>query len=153
MLLRNHYRCVSCGRVWSSLQASRCDDDCKGCGARGMSPFESTAVGDTNASRIALLNDAFRTTFSGGRVVMTSGVAGLPDMVKASALRKVAEFSEFTEDNDPYGERDFGAFELCNRRFFWKIDYYDERLEHGSDDPADPQKTTRVLTLMLASEY
>ena len=46
-----------------------------------------------------------------------------------------------------------GSFELCNRRFFWKIDCYDERGEYGSEDPADPQKTTRILTIMLASKY
>ena len=28
--------------------------------------------------------------------------------------------------------------------------YYDERGEFGSEDPADPQKTTRILTIMLA---
>ena len=32
-------------------------------------------------------------------------------------------------------------------------DYYDERCEFGSADPADPEKTTRVLTLMLAEDY
>src|SRR6266480_1510430 len=101
-----------------------------------------------NADRIRQLNDAFRRTFSGGRVLMTTGVAALPDMVKAAALQAVAAFGEFTEDNDPHGEHDFGSFELVNRKFFWKIDYYDERCEFGSEDPSDPKKTTRVLTVM-----
>ena len=104
-------------------------------------------------NKIALLNDAFRTTFAGGRVMMTSGVDALPSMVKATALQQVAAFNSFTADNDPYGEHDFGSFELCSRKFFWKIDYYDERCEYGSEDPADTTKTTRVLTLMLAEEY
>ena len=104
-------------------------------------------------SKIALLNDAFRTTLSGGTVLLSAGVHELPDMVKAAAIRRVATFDEFTEDNDPYGEHDFGSFDLCGRRFFWKIDYFDERGEFGSEDPADPQKTTRILTIMLASEY
>src|SRR5690348_8430070 len=105
------------------------------------------------ADRIRDLNYRFRRTFGAGKVVMTSSVAVLPDMVKAAALQRVATFDEFTEDNDPYQEHDFGAFELCSRRFIWKIDYFDERLEHGSEDPADPGKTTRVLTLMLAEDY
>jgi hypothetical protein len=103
--------------------------------------------------RIRELNDAFRNTYSGGKVMMTPGVNDLPDCVKADALVKVAKFSEFTKDNDPYGEHDFGYFELVGRTFYWKIDYYDERCEYGSEDPADLKRTTRVLTLMLASEY
>ena len=104
-------------------------------------------------ARIRGLNDAFRSSFSGGKIMMTCGVAALPDMVKAKALQLVATFDQFTDDNDPSGEHDFGSFEVVNRKFFWKIDYYDLACEFGSEDPADPIKTTRVLTLMLASEY
>jgi hypothetical protein len=104
-------------------------------------------------TRIRDLNDAFRRTFAGGKVMMTCGVAELPDMVRANALQLVSAFAQFTEDNDPRGEHDFGSFNLVNRKFFWKIDYYDERCEFGSEDPSDPKQTTRVLTLMLASEY
>jgi hypothetical protein len=56
-------------------------------------------------NKIALLNDAFRRTFRGGKVMMTSGVDELPDCVKAEALRQVATFSEFTADNDPHDAR------------------------------------------------
>jgi hypothetical protein len=35
----------------------------------------------------------------------------------------------------------------------WKIDYFDLKLELGSDDPADPAATVRVLTVLLPSEY
>ena len=104
-------------------------------------------------NKIALLNDAFRRTFAGGKVTMTAGVYALPDMVKAAALQKAATFDEFNEDNDPYGEHDFGSFELCGRKFFWKIEYYDRDMQYGSADPSDPTKTTRVMTVMLASEY
>src|SRR5260370_5572562 len=104
-------------------------------------------------ARIRDLNDAFRRTFSGGRVMMTCGVDTLPDMVKAKVLQLVATFDQFTEDNDPHGEHDFGSFELVNRKFFWKIDYYDRDLRYGSQDPSDPERTMRVLTVMLAGEY
>ena len=92
-------------------------------------------------ARIRELNDAFRKTFSGGKVMMTVGVAALPDIVRANALVAVAHFDRFTADNDPYGEHDFGSFELVGRKFFFKIDCYDENMEFGSEDPADSKKT------------
>ncbi|MET3299167.1 hypothetical protein ABIE86_000033 [Bradyrhizobium diazoefficiens] len=99
---------------------------------------------------IALLNDSFRRTFSGGKVTMTTGVAELPDCVKAEALRHVADFSGFTQENDPHGEHDFGSFDLVGRKFFWKIDLYEEPdVKDANGDPV----VNRVLTIMLASEY
>jgi hypothetical protein len=62
-------------------------------------------------------------------------------------------FSDFPEGGEPYAEHDFGAFELSNERFFFKIEYFDRDLKNGSSNPADPSQTTRVLTIMLASEY
>jgi hypothetical protein len=106
-----------------------------------------------SSHRIRELNDAFRQSFTGGRVTLTAGVDALPSDVKAMAIRKVATFDAFTEDNDPHGEHDFGSFELTGRKLFWKMDYYDAALEFGSEDPADPAQTTRVLTIMLAEEY
>ena len=55
----------------------------------------------------------------------------------------MSQFSEFTPDNDPHGEHDFGSFTLVGREFFWKIDYHDRGMIHGSEDPTDPEKTTR----------
>jgi hypothetical protein len=75
-----------------------------------------------SAERIRELNDRFRTTMTGGRVLMTAGVNALPSDVKAMAIRRVATFSEFTTDNDPHEEHDFGNFELAGRKFFFKID-------------------------------
>jgi hypothetical protein len=103
--------------------------------------------------RIRVLNDNFRSTFIGGQVVMTAGVSELPMDVKAKALLMVKSFNNFTGDNDPYGEHDFGFFEIAGDTFYWKIDYYDADCRYGSEDPADPEMTTRVLTIMLAVEY
>jgi hypothetical protein len=90
---------------------------------------------------------------TGGRVIMTAGVDALARDVKVMVNRTVAAFSEFTPDNDQRREYDFGNFELPGQTFFWKTDYFDLALEFGSQDPADPAKTTRVLTIMLGSEY
>jgi hypothetical protein len=106
-----------------------------------------------SADKIRALNDAFRTTMTGGRVMMTAGVNALPSDVQAIVIRRVATFSDFNAGNDPHSEHDFGSFEVAGRKFFWKIDAYDANMEFGSEDPADPSKTTRVLTIMLASEY
>src|SRR5712691_2712057 len=106
-----------------------------------------------SAEKIRALNDAFRTTMIGGRVMMTTGVDALPSDVKAMVIRRVATFSDFSPDNDPHGEHDFGNFTLAGRKFFWKIDAYDADMRFGSEDPADPAKTTRILTIMLAEEY
>lgn len=104
-------------------------------------------------ARIRVLNDNFRSTFIGGQVVLTAGVSQLPLDVKAKAILMVKTFKDFTNDNDPYREHDFGSFEIIDQTFFWKIDYYDPKCESGSEDPSDPTKTTRVLTIMLANEY
>ena len=103
--------------------------------------------------RIRELNDAVRTTFAGGRIVTTAGVDALPLEVKMAVIGRVMTFSEFTPDNDPHGEHDFGNFELAGRKLFWKLDYYAPNMDGGSEDPSDPTKTTRVLTIMFAEEY
>jgi len=105
------------------------------------------------ARRIRQLNDTFRRTFAGGRVMLTSGVDALPPDVKARVLHAVKSFDAFNADNDPHHQHDFGAFEIEGERYFFKLDYYERDLHGGSEDPADPEKTMRVLTIMLASEY
>jgi hypothetical protein len=104
-------------------------------------------------TRIRDLNDWFRRSFLGGKVVITRGVADLAPERIAVLLDRVRHFDAFTPDNDPRGEHDFGAFDESGDRFFWKIDYYDRQMKFGSSDPADPAVTARVLTLMLANEY
>ena len=111
----------------------------------------SQAISQT--ARVRVLNDFFRSTFLGGRTVLTQGVNELPLDVKANVLLMVQRFDNFTRDNDPYGEHDFGCFEFAGETFYWKIDYYNPDLQSGSEDPADPEKTTRVLTIMFAAEY
>lgn len=103
--------------------------------------------------KIRILNDNFRSTFVGGQVLLSSGICELPIDIKARALLTVQAFMDFTAGNDPYGEHDFGHFELAGDTFYWKIDYYDPDWRYGSEDPADPEKTRRVLTIMLAAEY
>ena len=107
-----------------------------------------------STNTIAKLNDLLRTTFIGGQIVMTAGIAALPPEVQEDIVTKVRTFNDFSEDNDPYGERDFGAFDQSGAgKVFWKIDYYDRERVYGSENPADWSVTTRVLTVILAEEY
>lgn len=107
----------------------------------------------TRTSAIVELNDAFRRTLVGGQVLVTNGVLSLGPAEVDNVIDAVRRFSDFSTDNDPHGEHDFGMVTCECQEIFWKIDYYDAQLEFGSPDPADPSVTTRVLTIMLASEY
>ena len=89
-----------------------------------------------------------------GVIIFTQGVANLPSEVQAEICIKTRNFDEFTEANDPCGEHDFGSLEIEGAgTVFWKFDYYAPDRQHLSEDPADPEKTFRVLTIMLADEY
>jgi len=84
---------------------------------------------------------------------ITPGIQALSPENQIIVGAMVREFDDFSEGNDPYQEHDFGAFDFEGQKIFWKIDYYDTALDHGSEDPADIEQTCRVLTIMLASEY
>lgn len=111
------------------------------------------------AAKIAALNDKFRRNLhdrSLGKTFVTDGVASLGHDVVARIFAAVIAFADdqFTEDNDPWSEHEFGSFEIDGEKLFWKIDYYDRRdSDLGAEDPTDPATTERVLTIMLASEY
>ncbi len=115
--------------------------------------------------RIRELNDAFRTkgpTWASALGLarpdqdgwyITDGVNGFGPLFALEAVGAVQRFANFNADNDPHGEHDFGAVEIAGQRVFFKIDYYDLELSYGSEDPANPDITRRVITIMLASEY
>jgi hypothetical protein len=111
------------------------------------------ALGYDEATRIRFLNDLIRSTGAGGRIFLTQGIAALSNREQSDIAWKVRAFHDFTEDNDPHGEHDFGAFTHAGHKVFWKIDYYDPSMTCGSEDPSDDEKTVRVLTIMLAEEY
>ena len=105
-------------------------------------------VNETSA-KIARLNDAARD--NAFNYVTTRGILSLRPEAVSEIFVKVQNFKEFNEDNDPYGEHDFGSFTVDGIKVFWKIDYYDEALK-GWCDPLSPD-CNRVLTIMRADEY
>ena len=102
---------------------------------------------------IKTLNDKFRKTLLGGKVMLTRGIYSKGQACINEILDSVKTFNNFNENNDPYNEHDYGSFLYDGQKIMWKIDYYDRDLRYCSDDPADITKTIRVMTVMLAEEY
>jgi len=99
------------------------------------------------------LNDTFRKTFVGGKIVLTECVDQLNDSDKSDLLGKVRTFDDFHHENDPHKEHDFVRIEHGGVVYYGKIDYYAQDMEGGSEDPSDPLQTVRVLTILRADEY
>jgi hypothetical protein len=105
-------------------------------------------------NRRAALNDAFRRSFDGGRVMVTRGVAALHPFIQGNIIFEVRRFSAFNDQNDPCGEHDFGAIDVDGAgKVIWKIDSFAPDMRFGGDGPANTALTSRVLTIMLAEEY
>ena len=110
---------------------------------------------DTQPSRkkICDLNDVFRQTFIGGRVVITAGVNAHADETNAAVIAKVKTFTAFTSDNDPHGELYFANFEEVGEKFFGRLTIPTPRWNPDWKIPADESVATRVLSILLAEEY
>ncbi len=111
------------------------------------------ASGMAPAERIRDLNDELRKTGAGGKTYLTSGLIAKGADFIAKATAAVRAFDAFDNDNDPWQEHDCATLDVDGEPVMFKVDYYDENMEYGSPDPADPNVTRRVLTIMLAEEY
>jgi hypothetical protein len=110
-------------------------------------------TGTTRVDAIRFLNDEFRRNLSLGVAVITPGIAALGPSAVQRIVQTITTFDDFSKEHDPYGERDFGAFDANGLRVFFKIEYYDLKITAHSPDPANPRETTRVMTIMLSNEY
>ncbi|WP_108813248.1 DUF3768 domain-containing protein [Loktanella sp. Alg231-35] len=128
------------------------DEHCHSCeGATKLDWIPADAIQNR---RVRALNDRFRTQGLGnGSIVVTSGMQAEGTDFVLAAIKAVRAFEDFSEDNDPWGEHDFGAVDIEGQKVFWKLDYYDLTLKQGSENPANDALTHRVLTIMLACEY
>ena len=160
--------CATCGShlvmrdawaIWKPIKASWelgavfdatfCDQ----CG--GETSLKWLVLSDWRTLRIRALNDDLRKGEPGlnDRFVVTRGVAEKAEAFLALTMQVVADFSDFTAENDPNGEHDFGMVDVEGERLYFKVDYYTPDLQGGSEDPSEPACTARVLTIMLAAEY
>ena len=110
--------------------------------------MDTEKVINETSARIAALNDEFRRSMQGCTV--TRGIVAM-GATGNEVFVGVRDYAEVNEDNDPYGEHDFGSLTVAGERIFWKIDYYDDALK-GWCDPLSPD-CHRLLTIMRADEY
>jgi hypothetical protein len=99
-------------------------------------------------AKIIELNDQLRTTFKGGRVQMTPGVYQLDARLRGRALSVMSRYKKFDDES----EHDCGVFIFAGYSFEWRIEYRARDGAGISPDPADPEKTRRVLTLYAAAD-
>ena len=102
---------------------------------------------------IAKLNNDFRKSFIGGEVLLSAGIAAMSSEDKVNIVSLVQNFDNFTPDNNPYSENDFGTFDYKGEKILWKIDYYDLNNKYHSEDPSNPYITNRILTIMKFFEW
>lgn len=104
-------------------------------------------------AKVAELNDLVRRDMKGGKWVRTQGVMAT-QYDGPGLYAMVARFADFTEANNPHGERDMGVIQLGGTSIMWKIDVYENaECEYGADEPWNPDASYRVLTLLLPEEY
>lgn len=101
---------------------------------------------NATSEQIAKINDEFRKV---NTMNLSRGIFELHDVL--GLVRAVRRYGSFCEDNDPYGEHDFGKLEWEGKTILWKIDYYDPSFEMWCD-PLHPE-CERVLTVILAEDY
>ncbi len=105
--------------------------------------------------RIRDLNDELRLNgcaLNGRMVAMGAlGQDGKEKVIRV--YRAAAAFDDWPDGDDPYGEHDFGKFEVDGEAFMFRIDYYSLDEMHGSEHPEDQNTTIRVMTLMYAEDY
>ena len=103
------------------------------------------------SSELAALNDRLRHSIPNltfpHLLVITDEVAALSEIKLALLLEKVRTFNSFTDDNNPYGENDFGAVSIEDEKFFFKFDYYYEQLKYYKPG------ARHVLTILHSSEW
>lgn len=151
-VVRDAWACFNRESGLWELETVYDDAHCHACeGATKLDWVPATALQNL---RVRALNDKLRIKGLGnGTVLLTQGMHAAGQAFIIAAVDAIRAFDDFSDDNDPWGEHDFGAVEIEDQKVFFKLDYYDPSMTQGSENPANEALTHRVLTIMLASEY
>ncbi|TXB63626.1 DUF3768 domain-containing protein [Paracoccus aurantiacus] len=156
MMLDTDNLTYACRACWHTFDAIEQPWQCPKCAAIGKPRDFPTLETDL----IARQNDAFRKGMIAGlprdmlgRIVSTPGVRAMGRDFETAAYVSVAKDTVFSEANDPWGARDFGAVIVNGTKVWWKIDLYNNDFDGGSEAPCDLAQTRRLVTILLPSEY
>lgn len=97
------------------------------------------------------LNDSFRKTAKGGVVVISMGIH-LLGRAEVEIIMKRLAGDEGWRSCDADGEHNFGEITVSNRQIYWEVSYYNKDFDDFSPDSTNPDQTTRLMMLYLASE-
>ena len=114
-----------------------------------------------NTRQLQIQNDHFRVTVltgctTGGKAFTTRAFSLQPKALRIEVMDSVCNFSNWTTEPAEldYEEHDYGSLACQGNNYFFKIDYYsDETCHWASDDPTNPTKTFRILTIGLQADY
>jgi Protein of unknown function (DUF3768) len=152
---RKHHTCP-CGTDWWDEWDCLCNDRCPTCDAE-IEPDEHEAIQGGKSAKIRALNDRFRKSLTGGRVMMTAAVSALPDDVRARAIELTRTFDDFTPDNDPHNEHDFAASRsrTRNEKFGTTFSIGDKvmQIENDYDKGAVCKIKYKLLHFMLRRQH
>jgi len=119
-----------------------------------MATVKITPTGIRNEYWRGLLSQDVRTPQHYARLYLTRGVKSHPLWCEALAAL-LAGPAQMDERINPWGDCDMQKVSLGGETFYLKVDCYGKAdpMDQGSEDSADDEKTIRVFTCMLASEY
>ena len=98
------------------------------------------------------LNDHFRKTGQGGIVTLSMGLHKLGQAEVDNVMKQLAG-EKGDKSVEAGSEHDMGEIQVGNRTVSWEINYYNKELDDVSDNPTNPDQTTRFMTLLLSTEY
>ena len=79
-----------------------------------------------DSQRIRELNDDLRQSlaYSPREATTTEGILNLGILAMYHIVKAVGNYDDFTKDNDPWEEHDFGQLNVNGQSIIWRIDYF-----------------------------